>query len=430
MGMFDSFFIRKFDSMALIQTKKLERSLKKFSWLEKVDKSPKERLYIISEYGFDDFGPFWVNFVILNGFFVDYCIYQTQKKSQNSIEPLTSIWHDFELQSYAMSAIANIHSILYLENKNEKENALRIMQDLIFVTNYREDAQNQLGNKMGFLINHFIDDGVIDPEPLKSLEKKMSTKFSMALDYYYYDNNFSETECETTKTQLIPIYDNLMQDIRNYIKTHIQNKPELIHSNLIRKAINKEISHNIDYDTYADFIISTKPSISEIELIPNYRSCVFENLDKIILENHWIRYISNTDNITTKEKEQILKAISFLERDQQKIEISILLMESGPIKINDYYNNLNLLGHLLYNVIKYYDKSKKNTLKFEEIESINRLCALQDYHISDRNEIENEVYTQLRQSGVDFLQKIAILREQKKLEEAINFSKKGKPRKI
>lgn len=445
MGMYDTFWVKCFDNHTKVQTKQFRCSLDNFGWLDKVSKKSRGNIEIIQEYEDDAFGQYWINFVLSNGFFVDYSVNSTKEESTYNAMKLKKIWKDFELNSYVMSTIAEINAQSLSDTQREKNHALRTIQDLIVAVNHKSVLEEQLKTSPWLLFqNRFVEDNLVIKNPLEILEKDLIRKKQssevfdiMATSYFKGSDDFDiQLHSSPPIRDCTNIYNKLVKKLRVYIKKNIDKHPELIYSTLLRKCADERLSskynsiENIQlgknvYKSFANYLLTTKPSTEEVLCLNPSREHIFNNLDKLILDTTWLSYILQLQDISEKERELILKALNCLSDRKTTPKVLGELIEAKVLGPHDYYNNLNALGHVLQCLIKQDYNDEFNHTNSNALGLYNTICA-QDYYVSPNAQLSEGLLNDLRQSEHAYNKRLSVIMEKKTLSQNILTSSQNK----
>lgn len=378
MGMFDSLWIKKHDDIFDVQTKDFACILDNVSWLEKIEvpqywKKNNDNFFIYSYDDNDKYGSFCVSFVFLQDYLVDYCIYKSREEENFIKEKLKAIWQDKELQSLLLSYI-----LKKTENKKNffkasNYKALSLISNYLTVSINKEKLNEELESGLYWSNNKFINSGTnVVEDPLTHLStmivasKTLENKFTdmavnqglildyeeaIELSYFKHENNCDD------------IYIDTFDAIRDYCLKNIEKNPDLIYSTIMRKSANENVINKFgqikhialgkkSYITYADFLVTTKPSLKEMKLLSGFEQIYLDHLAFFIFEKSCMNFLENTEIknksvLIMKAFICVFESVSDNYDLVKQLEVFIEYIEKKIITDKEFYQGRNCFGLLL-----------------------------------------------------------------------------------
>lgn len=440
MGMFDSLWIKKHDDIFDVQTKDFACILDNVSWLEKIEfpqywEKNNDSFFIYSYDDNDKYGSFYISFVFLHGYLVDYCIYKNREEEHFIREKLNCIWQEKDLQNLLLSYILKRTESKKNFFKTSNYKALSLISNYLTVSINKDKLNEELESGLYWSNNKFINSGTtVVEDPLKHLSTMIvasdtiENKFTdmavnqgllldyeeaIELSYFKHQNNCDD------------VYTSAFDAIRDYCLKNIEQNPDLIYSTIMRKSadahvVNKfeQIKH-IDvgqnsYINYADFLVTTKPSLKEMKLLNGFEQVYLRHLDLFIFEKSCMNFLENAE---IKNKALLImesficvfKSVSDNYELLKQLEVFVEYIEKKIITDKEFYRGRNCFGLLLDVMI-----SSDIVVNDRGLELIQK-C---DVFYTTPDEQNNKI-AQLSQCDNKVLKQIGISLEQKYLNEKV-----------
>lgn len=431
MGMFDSLYVKKANTLIEVQTKQLEQSMERYYWGDQITKG-KGISFLIEDFSYAERGNHndWFIFVLLNGFYVDFAVVNQEKYIPYVQKQLTKLWSNLELQNFTLSSLLE-KNYSFSQQKSYLINNLS--QKITHYAHYLKEPTKNKSDKSLFNFNLYQDKNVSVEEFLNELASSIEEKQKEI----YGNNNIYALEYGDSFQSVNDVgqIQGVEQNIREFIYLNKEkfnfSSDEIVLSHMLQPLIlssdidlNQKILFQIEYieslPTYFDYVLGYIKLPSDIlqAMIDKYWSnFTYEQkadiLSSNLIDDYWVVQNQIINKYSAKELEQVAQLSSFWNKviSQEKlVENFILRLSDIEFSLKNNYisilgafidgtigvsqtNNLNILAHKIINLMEQknclylsLDADKENHIWQEAIVAHPQLEEIKSYYEAKRLE--------------------------------------------